>query len=669
MCFKDDTRDDSGREDDRGNRLHQTPIGTMPQAPSQATLYRKLDFSQKQIRLLVLDYNDSQSQRPIRCSLVQTNLDRAPPFEALSYVWGDPGTTVVFKVGSHTLNITQNLYTTLHHLSKPTLVEKGPGTTSSRRIWIDALCINQDDVHERNEQVRLMFSIYQKAARVLVWLGEERDDSDLAMNLILHLYSEKLVSFKKQVPQMRFTAEEQKQVDFFANKEKWYMSLMKLHGSSDGEHLNPRDPREWVAFQRLMERPWFRRMWVVQELAAAGDRALIGCGTKWIPWNPFVMAAMAISESKALPFLHRLRRLGADAELISGLAAICYRADGRLNNFGGMLLLLFYTKSKQATLPVDRIFALLGFAPSIPILPDYTQRPEQVYKSFVKLFIRQSGLIAILAFNRFPKRLNLPTWTPDFSCEFTDDEYNITVPLGFYGADGNPGHNTGQAKPQHVVETAENDDELTVMGFQYDRVVYLGKPWQGDAEERDSLLFGLLEDYESAVADNVDPSRLRRTCNDNLQDALWRTLCWNATPESRYPAPDNYGEYYMQLTRSNERLGNWGKLSSGNSDINQFQRVIPMEGESRQYYNSLVKHSLNRRIFITSNGSLGSGPSEMRENDLVCILLGSKTPVILRRSNRAQGCFEWVGLAYVHGIMHGESLPEIADRLQSFRLK
>lgn len=167
-----------------------------------------------------------------------------------------------------------------------------------------------------------MFSICQKAARVLVWLGEERDDSDLATDLVPHMHAETLVSYKRQVPQMRFTPEEQRQVDFFADKEEWYMSLMKLHGSSDGEHLNPQDPREWVAFQRLMERLWWR-IWVVQELPAAGDRALIGCGTKWIPWTPFAMATMAISRSKVHPFLQRLRRLAVGADLITGLAAIC----------------------------------------------------------------------------------------------------------------------------------------------------------------------------------------------------------------------------------------------------------------------------------------------------------------------------------------------------------
>ena len=69
-----------------------------------------------------------------------------------------------------------------------------------------------------------------------------------------------------------------------------------------------------------------------------------------------------------------------DVDLIDGLATIAVRADGgRLNSLAGMLLLLFYTKSKQATLSVNKIFALLSLAPSIPMLSDYTQTPGQVY--------------------------------------------------------------------------------------------------------------------------------------------------------------------------------------------------------------------------------------------------------------------------------------------------
>jgi hypothetical protein len=63
----------------------------------------------------------------------------------------------------------------------------------------------------------------------------------------------------------------------------WYYSLLKLNGSAGGEHLNPQDPKEWVAFQRLMDRPWWQRMWVVQELVGGHRRAVVRCGSKWVP--------------------------------------------------------------------------------------------------------------------------------------------------------------------------------------------------------------------------------------------------------------------------------------------------------------------------------------------------------------------------------------------------
>ncbi len=505
-----------------------------------------------------------------------------------------------------------------------------------------------------------MFHLYKKAARVLIWLGEEHDDSDIAMRLILRMQAAKLASVQRQVPGMVLGPYEQSQVDQFANEEPWYHSLMKLHGSSGGEHINPQDPREWVAFQRLMQRPWWRRMWVVQELAAAEDRALVGCGRKWIPWTPFVMAALAIQDMKEHPFLQRLRRLALDVGVITDLSAICYRMDGRLNNFNGMILLLYYTQSKQATLPVDRVYALIGLTPSIPMLPDYTKTAEEVYKTFVKLSIGTTGSLAMLSFVRFPKKLHLPTWTPDFSCEYAQDEYNITVPIGVYGADGNAGCR---------LFSSDEEDELTVLGHHYDRPVYIGKTWQGAAEERDSSLFDILEDFENAMND-VDGTTYQEFPEEFEQvryESLWRTLVWNATPESRYPAPDTYGDFYREIAHSKHTLVDHNGLSSGVYDPDQHQRIIPM-GPCLQYYESLVKHSLNRRCFITSMGYLGSGPREMQPGDLVCVLLGYKTPVILRRSERRQGCFEWVGPAYVHGIMHAEVVAEVVHQGRAFKL-
>lgn len=321
-----------------------------------------------------------------------------------------------------------------------------------------------------------------------------------------------------------------------------------------------------------------------------------------------------------------------------------------LASWAGFMLPLFYTLSKQATLPVDRIYALLGFYPGISIVPDYRKPPEEVYRSFIRLSISSTKLLAFLNFNRFPKNLNLPSWLPDFSCDFKEDEYNITIPQGVFGADGNQGHNSFVGSPGCVLRPSDEVHELTVYGFVHDNVVHVASSWQAPPEERDLLLWRLAGEYEEALKDLKG-----RVSEEHLREALWRTLIWNATPESIYPAPSKYASEYKHVTNPQDRLMDMNKLMAGIHDPEQHQRIIPVIGVAREYYESLVKHSLNRRFFITSKGNLGSGPIEMCASDLVCILIGFKTPVIMRRRPSGDG-YQWIGPAYVHGIMHGEAL-------------
>ncbi len=77
------------------------------------------------------------------------------------------------------------------------------------------------------------------------------------------------------------------------------------------------------------------------------------------------------------------------------------------------------------------------------------------------------------------------------------------------------------------------------------------------------------------------------------------------------------------------------------------------------YYRAAFLHGYRRRFFITSQGYLGSGPADMQMGDLICILLGSKFPVCLRKRD-SDGGYHFVGAAYVHEIMHGEALAALA---------
>lgn len=120
---------------------------------------------------------EAGEQARIVCKLIQVDLEQAPAFDALSYVWGSNTSRRKILCNGIDTAITQNLHSALKQLR---LVEH------PRMIWIDQLCINQDDIQERNSQVLLMCRIYRRAQGVVIWLGEEANDSDRAMDLLAY---------------------------------------------------------------------------------------------------------------------------------------------------------------------------------------------------------------------------------------------------------------------------------------------------------------------------------------------------------------------------------------------------------------------------------------------------------------------------------------------------
>ena len=112
--------------------------------------------------------------------LENVELETVPVYEALSYTWGDLNKECSISCGSERIAITANLAAALRQLRTP---------DKSRALWIDQICINQDDIDERNKQVSLMHKIYSKAENVVIWLGEEGPDDEMAFRFVPVLLS------------------------------------------------------------------------------------------------------------------------------------------------------------------------------------------------------------------------------------------------------------------------------------------------------------------------------------------------------------------------------------------------------------------------------------------------------------------------------------------------
>ncbi|KAH8602297.1 heterokaryon incompatibility protein-domain-containing protein, partial [Bisporella sp. PMI_857] len=134
--------------------------------------YELLD-AKSDLRLLILEMGGTSD--PIKCRLVRARFARRPFYEALSYTWGSADQKKQIWLHGQRTDVRSNLWSALFKLRR---------NDKNRLLWVDALCINQRNVNERNHQVALMKEIFTQAAEVIVWLGPEADDSDLAMDFL-----------------------------------------------------------------------------------------------------------------------------------------------------------------------------------------------------------------------------------------------------------------------------------------------------------------------------------------------------------------------------------------------------------------------------------------------------------------------------------------------------
>lgn len=202
--------------------------------------YPPLIDSQKEIRLLTLLPGRFNSELRMSLKTASFTENTVPRFEALSYTWGSTENPVdilikntknIFNDSSFcTLTVTRNLAEALPFLRHE---------NRSRVLWIDAICVNQQDLNERSSQVKRMADIYSKATKVVVWVGLESDDSPIAMDCMREIAAN--VVLHRGQHQMTTSADE-----------RW----------REGGRSLPFSTAQMLAISNFIHRPWFERLWI-----------------------------------------------------------------------------------------------------------------------------------------------------------------------------------------------------------------------------------------------------------------------------------------------------------------------------------------------------------------------------------------------------------------------
>jgi hypothetical protein len=141
------------------------------------TTFKSVRYLLRDVRDLVENplYGSAQWAVSALSDYMALHDDRVPPFEALSYTWGTSISHNPMTVNGHPLTVTENLDVALRHLRH---------ATESRSLWVDALCINQEDIEERNSQIQLMSCVYGAASQVIIWLGPTADGSEVLLDAL-----------------------------------------------------------------------------------------------------------------------------------------------------------------------------------------------------------------------------------------------------------------------------------------------------------------------------------------------------------------------------------------------------------------------------------------------------------------------------------------------------
>ena len=533
-----------------------------------------------------------------------------------------------------------------------------------------------------------MHEIYSNAALVIAWVGKETEggDTDLAAKTLNTLYSG-LDTHPQDTEKNELEAIHD--LDWMQK----YPWLIQDDGSPKGI-----PNKYWRAVQTFLDRPYFSRVWVQQEIALAINLVFMSgpsCVSpnalqrfsQWITrlqkgqlaqphwlssglWLRLVMAGPfplgplhGIFAAQARLYLQKLRTSKQDLE------------EGAFRTVISSFVL-------QASDPRDRIFGLSALTDNL-ISPDYTRSVKEIYCEFASRYLSHPrGKLDILGYAgdgfRLGNRHELPSWVPDWD-SLAKAKNNpqipspILMPFDIFQADQN--FKTEQGLRPTVLEQSR----LVVRGVLFDAIVKVEPRYSIQTEE----LFRFVKWYawESSTADELYPTGISK------KQALLRTLILDShaggdskvrldmttiTAQAAFLAiifcccvrrPE-----YTQIQDIKIWLRELG--ISADDPLEQFlKEVLPLETPIDEKWKedgpawelmwswfprvaeNIVLYTRQYQLFHTSNGYLGFAPGGIAVGDVVCIPRSCEFPVILREKESG---FEHVGGCFVLGLMDGE---------------
>lgn len=564
------------------------------------------------------------------CSVHEIDLDSNPDFRALSYVLGAKGGENYISVQSNggglaRLAITANLRDALLQIRRVATTTEIPGSC----IWIDAICIDQENGGEREHQVAMMRRIYARARQVLLWLGKADEGTAGAV--------EYARAVGRHIPVVK------------QQELKTSNNLGDIRRLLEASNL-PVFPDEWIrGAQRLFaERAWFESVWVIQEVSA-GSLVDVYVGKFSLTWDEVGLMAMWLREAE--------RSEKASAEGSEHLRNAVQMWLGRFNSNDRVPDLLDDGRDFRATDARAKIYAMLGF-PSMmrdaPLTPRYgSLKALEVYTKLVLTYIAHARKLDILSYVEHPVMGNIhlprgtspvrrwpdfPSWVPDWS-ESTYFPTSAFSSMSCYRTRDQCAHGRQPHRSDQGGSTVHGS-ELGRVAATAKSLVWSekdGQPWLTNPEavldlwiSRQLLAFSASEasartSFAHALTAGINAS-YEKVSSDDRQHLSGMAAFLAASCDSWVTeAEEQYRTCLRELTSPFEEL------------------------KTEQNYFSFLQAAYlmcpSRQLFHDELGLAGLGHSQVRSGDVIVQLDGSVVPFILRAAGDR---FELVGECFLY---------------------
>jgi hypothetical protein len=600
--------------------LSQTSLAIISlMSPKSLIIYQRhpLDRSKRDVRILCLQPKTTGN---ISANLQVVSLaSTIRTYACLSYVWGSPTKTAAILIEGEELQVTPNLFSFLHHIQDATKVIV---------LWVDAICINQDDLEEKSHQVGMMGDIYSGCSYVHIWLGAPPEMNAPETN--------------------PFGV-----IEHFADSKHYHdLPGFSKHGTDDWMFKeNVVFKNLWAAFLLVANNTWWTRSWTVQEIILPGS-AIVWYGSWSTTWDRIALARMRRNDQlggccarsrKAMPthLRHQLNQFLSEIERIDHFHYLWHHdkataaevtsryAHLRPSPFHETLLSFAWRSCKDSR---DRTFSLLGIAPTSMFEgyePSYQLTEDQCYKKLFRFIIDRDrhGNRVLLGAGFGSNRPGLPSWVRDFS-RFSQASVGLELRrLEVYEL-----FNCSQVDSALEVQ---NEEQLHVAARRADTIIAVGPPMQPIRDFADAFREPLAKWIElcAQALHSDDQVLIRRT--------VARVIC--GTLNHDLGAKGNWRRHCDKDTPS---PAVWQEFLGGN--------IFALDDA---YLAAVEIATATRCLYITERGTIGLCAPGAQPGDEIVALLGLRVPFALRKSHQTyveKECYRMIGDCFLLDFMDGE---------------